>query len=41
MLWQAAYSELVFVDEHWPDFDGDSLKRALATFNLVTDASVA
>ncbi|MFC2749065.1 MAG: polyprenyl diphosphate synthase, partial [Limosilactobacillus fermentum] len=32
MLWQAAYSEFVFVDEHWPDFDGDSLKRALATF---------
>lgn len=32
MLWQMAYSEFVFVDEHWPDFDGDSLKRAIAIF---------
>ncbi|MDO4855305.1 MAG: isoprenyl transferase [Limosilactobacillus gorillae] len=32
MLWQAAYSEFVFVDEHWPDFDGESLKQALAVF---------
>lgn len=32
MLWQVAYSEFVFVDEHWPDFDGDSLKRAIITF---------
>ena len=32
MLWQIAYSEFVFVDEHWPDFDGDSLKRAIITF---------
>lgn len=21
MLWQAAYSELIFVDDYWPDFD--------------------
>lgn len=32
MLWQVAYSEFVFVDEHWPDFDGDSLKRAISIF---------
>lgn len=32
LLWQLAYSEFVFVDEHWPDFDGDSLKRAIIEF---------
>lgn len=32
MLWQVAYSEFVFVDEHWPDFDGESLKMAIASF---------
>lgn len=32
MLWQVAYSEFVFVDEHWPDFNGDSLKRAIHIF---------
>lgn len=32
MLWQVAYSEFVFVDEHWPDFDGESLKRAISIF---------
>nr|WP_267201816.1 isoprenyl transferase [Limosilactobacillus kribbianus] len=32
MLWQIGYSELEFVDEHWPDFDGDSLKRAIIDF---------
>ena len=32
MLWQAAYAELVFTDELWPDFDGASLARAIETF---------
>ncbi|MBB1078622.1 isoprenyl transferase [Limosilactobacillus sp. STM2_1] len=32
MLWQIAYSELEFVSEHWPDFDGESLKKAIASF---------
>ncbi len=32
MLWQAAYAELVFTDELWPDFDGASLARAVGTF---------
>jgi undecaprenyl diphosphate synthase len=32
LLWQAAYAELMFVDTLWPDFDGDSLRRALADF---------
>ncbi len=29
LLWQAAYSELLFVDTLWPDFDGDALRSAL------------
>lgn len=32
MLWQIAYSELEFVPEHWPDFDGESLKNAIIEF---------
>jgi undecaprenyl diphosphate synthase len=33
LLWQAAYSELVFRDELWPDFTQRSLVEALAEFN--------
>jgi undecaprenyl diphosphate synthase len=29
LLWQCAYSELVFSDELWPDFDRDAFERAL------------
>lgn len=32
LLWQAAYSELLFVDTLWPDFDGDALRAALADY---------
>jgi undecaprenyl diphosphate synthase len=32
LLWQAAYAELLFVDTHWPDFDGDTLRAALADY---------
>ena len=32
LLWQAAYAELVFVDALWPDFDGDTLREALAVY---------
>jgi undecaprenyl diphosphate synthase len=32
LLWQAAYAELLFVDTLWPDFDGDSLRAALADY---------
>jgi undecaprenyl diphosphate synthase len=28
-LWDAAYAELRFCDEMWPDFDSESLRRAL------------
>ena len=32
LLWQLAYTELVFVDTLWPDFDGDDLRSALAEY---------
>lgn len=32
LLWQIAYSEFVFTDELWPDFDGISLKKAIFQF---------
>jgi undecaprenyl diphosphate synthase len=32
LLWQAAYSELVFVPMHWPDFDRAALEGAIAEF---------
>ncbi|MGP0100657.1 MAG: polyprenyl diphosphate synthase [Solirubrobacteraceae bacterium] len=33
LLWQSAYSELVFSDELWPDFTRADLERALAEFS--------
>jgi len=32
LLWQAAYAELLFVDTLWPDFDGDTMRAALADY---------
>ena len=32
LLWQSAYSELVFVPTYWPDFDRTSLDSAIAEF---------
>jgi undecaprenyl diphosphate synthase len=32
LLWQSAYAEMLFVDTLWPDFDGDSLRSAIAEF---------
>ena len=32
LLWQCAYSELVFVDALWPDFGKDDLERAITEF---------
>jgi undecaprenyl diphosphate synthase len=32
LLWQCAYSELVFAEELWPDFDRAAFERALAAF---------
>jgi undecaprenyl diphosphate synthase len=33
LLWQSAYSELVFRDELWPDFSRRSFEEALAEFD--------
>jgi undecaprenyl diphosphate synthase len=32
LLWQLAYSELVFVDRLWPDFGADDLQGALEEY---------
>jgi undecaprenyl diphosphate synthase len=32
LLWQSAYSELVFVPTFWPDFDRATLESAIAEF---------
>ncbi|HVY79045.1 MAG TPA: undecaprenyl diphosphate synthase family protein, partial [Solirubrobacterales bacterium] len=32
LLWQAAYSELIFSEELWPDFSRDSLCAAIAEY---------
>ena len=34
MLWRAAYSELCFVDVHWPAFSKKHLKEALDEFGV-------
>jgi undecaprenyl diphosphate synthase len=33
LLWQAAYSELVFVPTYWPDFDRSTLENAIAEYH--------
>ena len=33
LMWQAAYSELVFVPIHWPDFDRAALESAIAEYS--------
>ncbi len=33
LLWQTAYSELVFADELWPDFDTDAFARCLEEYS--------
>jgi undecaprenyl diphosphate synthase len=32
LLWESAYSELIFMDVFWPDFSGDHFAEALALF---------
>ncbi len=32
LLWQSAYSELIFRDELWPDFSRESLEQSLSEF---------
>ncbi|MEL3891239.1 isoprenyl transferase [Ferrovibrio sp. MS7] len=33
LIWQAAYSEIVFVEKLWPDFGADDLKAAITEFH--------
>jgi undecaprenyl diphosphate synthase len=33
LLWQSAYSELIFRDELWPDFSREALEESLAEFS--------
>ncbi|WP_374620176.1 isoprenyl transferase [Devosia sp.] len=33
LLWQGAYSELVFIDENWPDFGEETFLRALEEYS--------
>ena len=33
LLWQVAYSELVFSDKLWPEFDEAALDKAIAVYN--------
>lgn len=33
MLWRVAYSELVFVEKHWPDMTADDVKKVIAEYN--------
>ncbi len=32
LLWQSAYSELIFMDDFWPDFDAGMLERAIREY---------
>jgi undecaprenyl diphosphate synthase len=33
LLWQSAYAELVFIDDLWPDFDKETLRRAISEYH--------
>ena len=41
LMWQSAYSELVFRDELWPDFDRAAFEACLAEFSARRGASAA
>jgi undecaprenyl diphosphate synthase len=32
LLWQCAYTEFVFVSEHWPDFTRETFEQAIAEY---------
>ena len=33
MLWQSSYSELLFLDKHWPDFDESTVNEILVEYS--------
>ena len=41
LLWELAYSELVFTDVLWPDFRREHLSRPCASTSAATAASAA
>ncbi|MBO4214262.1 MAG: undecaprenyl diphosphate synthase family protein, partial [Lachnospiraceae bacterium] len=34
LLWQAAYSEFLFVEKAWPDFDEKELDKAIEAYSM-------
>jgi undecaprenyl diphosphate synthase len=34
LLWQIAYSELLFVDKNWPEFTGEDFYEAIANYQI-------
>ena len=36
LLWQAAYSELIFINDFWPDFNKELMMQAIVEFNRRT-----
>lgn len=32
LMWEAAYSEFYFTDVHWPDFNGEELRKAIKVY---------
>jgi undecaprenyl diphosphate synthase len=34
LLWQSAYSELIFIDENWPDFNEDIFIKMLKNYSI-------
>ena len=35
MLWQAAYSELIFIDTLWPEFSSDDVSNILQNYKSI------
>ena len=33
MLWRVAYSELIFVEKHWPDMTAEDVKKVITEYN--------
>ncbi|MDR1448346.1 MAG: di-trans,poly-cis-decaprenylcistransferase [Candidatus Ancillula sp.] len=36
LLWQLAYAEMIFLDDAWPDTDGQTLQQCIAEYNRRT-----
>ena len=38
MLWQAAYSELIFLDTLWPEFSSDDVSNILGNYKSIRES---